>query len=56
MTRITTFRASNIIFPSEKNYKNIKDIDNILRSLYMPAPSCSPYILINCSPARDSIT
>ena len=56
MTRITTFRASNMIFPSEKIYKNIKDIDNILRSLYMPAPACSPYTLINCSSARNSIT
>ena len=55
MTRITTFRASNMIFPSEKIYKNIKDIDNIIRSLYIPAPTCSPYILINCSPARDTI-
>ena len=55
MTRITTFRASNMIFPSEKIYKNIKDIDNILRSLYMPAPALSPYTLINCSSARDSI-
>ena len=27
-----------------------------LRSLYMLAPVCSPYILINCSPARNSIT
>lgn len=56
MTRITTFRASNMIFPSEKIYKNIKDIDNILRSLYMPAPACSPYTLINYSSARDSMT
>ena len=56
MTRITTFRASNMIFPSENIYKNIKDIDNILRSLYIPAPACSPYTLINCSSARDSIT
>ena len=56
MTRITTFRACYMIFPSEKSYKNIKDIDNILRSLYMLAPLSSPYILINCSPARDSIT
>ena len=56
MTRITTFRACNMIFPSEKIYKIIKDIDNILRSLYMPAPACSPYTLINCSPARDTIT
>ena len=56
MTRITAFRASNMIFPSEKIYKNIKDTDNICRSLYMPAPTCSPCILINCSPARDSIT
>ena len=56
MTTITTFRASNMIFPSEKIYKNIKDIDNILRSLYIPAPACSPYTLINCSSARNSIT
>ena len=56
MTRITTFRASNMIFPSEKIYKNIKDIDNNLRSLYMLAPTCSPNILINYSPVRDSIT
>ena len=56
MPKISTFRASNIIFPSEKIYKNIKDIDNILRSLYMPAPACSPYTLINCSSARGSIT
>ena len=56
MTRITTFRASNMIFPSEKIYKNIKDIDNNLRSLYMLAPTFSPYTLINCSSARDSIT
>ena len=56
MTRITTFRASNMIFPSEKIYKNIKVIDNILISLYMPAPACSPYTLINCSSERDSIT
>ena len=56
MTRTTAFRASNIIFPSEKIYKNIKDIDNILKSLYMLAPVCSPYTLINCSSARDSIT
>ena len=56
MTRITTFRASNMIFPSEKIYKSIKDGDNNLRSLYMPAPVCSPYILINCSSARNSIT
>ena len=56
MTRITTFRASNMIFPSEKIYKNIKDIDNILRSLYMLAPALSPYTLINCSPARYSVT
>ena len=55
MTRKTTFSASNVIFPSEKIYKNIKDIDNIIRSLYMIAPICSPHILINCSPARDSI-
>ena len=45
-----------MIFPSEKIYKNIKDIDNILRSLYIPAPACSPYTLINCSSARNSIT
>ena len=45
-----------MIFPSEKIYKNIKDIDNILRSLYMFAPTCSPYTLINCPSARDSIT
>ena len=51
MTRITTFRASNMIFPSEKIYKNMKDIDNILKSLYMLAPTYSPYILINCSSA-----
>ena len=51
-----TFRASNIIFPLEKIYKNIKDIDNILISLYTPAPVLSPYTLINCSSARDSIT
>ena len=56
MTRITTFRASNMIFPSEKIYKSIKDIDNNLKSLYMPAPVCSLYILINCSSARNSIT
>ena len=56
MTRITTFKASNMIFPSEKIYKNIKDINNILKSLYMPAPVRSPYILINCSSARYSIT
>ena len=56
MTRITTFRESNMIFPSEKIYKNIKDIDNNLRSLHMLAPTCSPYILINYSPVRDSIT
>ena len=56
MTTITTFRASNMIFPSEKIYKNIKVIDNILISLYMPAPACSPYTLINCSSERDSIT
>ena len=56
MTRTTTFRASNMIFPSEKIYKNIKNIDNILRSLYMLAPVLCPYILINCSSARDSIT
>ena len=56
MTRITTFRARNMIFPSEKIYKNIKDIDNILRSLYMPTPACSPHTLINCSSARDSMT
>ena len=43
MTRITTFRSSNMIFPSEKIYKNIKYIDNILRSLYLPAPALSPY-------------
>ena len=55
MTRKTTFRASNMIFPSEKIYKNVKDIDNIIRSLYMIAPICSPHILINCYPARDSI-
>ena len=55
MTRITTLKASNMIFPSEKIYKN-KDVDNILRSLYMPAPVCSLYTLINCSTARDSIT
>ena len=45
-----------MIFPSEKIYKNIKDIDNNLRSLYMLAPTFSPYTLINCSSARDSIT
>ena len=56
MTRITTFRASNMIFPSQKIYKNIKNIDNILRSLDMPTPACSPYTLINCSSARNSIT
>ena len=56
MTKIKTFRASNMICPSEKFYKNIKDIDNILRSLYMPAPACSPYTLINCSSVRDTIT
>ena len=56
MTRITPFRASNMIFPSEKIYKNIKDVDNNLRSLYIPAPVCSPFTLINCSSARNSIT
>ena len=56
MTRKKTLRASNMIVPSEKIYKNIKDIDNNLRSLYMIAPTCSPYILVNCSPARNSIT
>ena len=56
MTTITTFRASNMIFPSEKIYKYIKDIDINLRYLYMPAPACSPYTLINCSSERDSIT
>ena len=56
MTRTTTFKASNMIFPSEKIYKIIKDIDNIFRSLYMPAPVCSPYTLINYSPARENIT
>ena len=56
MTRITTFRASNMIFPSEKIYKSIKNIDNNLKSLYIPAPVCSPYTLINCSSARNSIT
>ena len=55
MTTITTFRSSNMIFHSEKNYKNIKDIDNILRSLYIPAPALSRYTLINYSSARDSI-
>ena len=56
MTRKTNFRARNMIFPSEKIYKNIKDIDNIIRSLYMPAPTCSLYTLKNCSPVRESIT
>ena len=56
MTKITTFRASNMIFPTEKIYKNIKDIDINLRSLHMRTPACSPYILINCSSARDTIT
>ena len=56
MTRKKTLRASNMIVPSEKIYKNIKDIDNNLRSLYMIAPTCSPYILVNCSPVRNSIT
>ena len=51
-----TFTKSDIIFPSEKIYKNIKDVDNNLRSLYMPAPVCSPYILINCSSERNSLT
>ena len=51
-----TFTKSDIIFPSEKIYKNIKDVDDNLRSLYMPAPVCSPYILINCSSARNSST
>ena len=27
-----------------------------LRYLHMPAPSCSPYTLINCSSTRNSIT
>ena len=56
MTGKKTLRASNMIVPSEKIYKNIKDIDNNLRSLYMIAPTCSPYILVNCSPVRNSIT
>lgn len=56
MPRITTFRAGNMIFPSEKIYKYIKDIDNNLKSLYIPAPTFSPYTLINCSSARDTIT
>ena len=51
-----TFTVNNIIFPSEKIYKNIKDVDNNLSSLYMPAPVCSPYILINCSSARNPLT
>ena len=51
-----TFTESDIIFPSKKNYANIKNIDNtILSLLYTKAPYFEECILISCSEMRNSI-
>lgn len=48
-----TFRASNIIFPSKKIFNIIKEIDDNILPLYIPAPFHNKKILINTSEERE---
>ena len=50
------FTENDIIFPSKKNYKNIKNIDNtILSLLYTQARYFEECLLVSCSEMRNSI-
>ena len=53
---MSTFSASNIIFPSKKIFNIIRDIDNNILPLYLPLPPCFKQKLINISPERETIT
>ena len=48
-----TFSASNIIFPSEKIFNIIKEIDDNILPFYIPAPFHNKKILINTSEERE---
>ena len=50
-----TFSASNIIFPSEKIFNIIKEIDDNILPFYIPAPFHNKKILINTSEEREDI-
>ena len=52
---MTTFSASNIIFPSEKIFNIMKEIDNNILPLYIPAPFHNKKILMNSSEEREDI-
>ena len=50
------FTENDIIFPSKKIYKNVKNIDNtILSLLYTQAPYFEECLLVSCSEMRNSI-
>ena len=50
-----TFTENDLIFPSKKNYKNIKNINNtILSLLYTKVPYFGECILVSCSEMRNS--
>lgn len=53
---MSTFSASNIIFPSKKIFNIIRDIDNNILPLYSLLPPCFKQKLINISPERETIT
>lgn len=53
---MTTFSASRIIFPSKKIFNIIREIDNNILPLYIPAPSYIKQKLINTSEERETIT
>ena len=53
---MTTFSASNIIFPSKEIFNYIRDIDNNILYLYTPTPPCFKQRLINISSERETIT
>ena len=50
---IISFSASNIIFPSKKIFNIIKEIDDNILPLYIPAPFYNKKILINTSEERE---
>ena len=54
---MTKYRVGNIIFPSKKIYKDVRNIDNTIKSLlYIPAPVLSNLLLLNCSEERESLS
>lgn len=53
---MSTFSASNIIFPSKKIFNIIRDIDNNILPLYSLLRTCFKQKLINISPERETIT